>query len=177
VNACGIAMDLMLDCRGLTTSGRAKLDAHLADCAACSEEFAMMEELDACFAEARTRAPAGFADRVVGRTRREEAVEFGAGRACAFLGALIGAQSVVILCLGEAFRRWASGLFRGVATALGDRIMPVMLDGGRAFVREVGRLRLPAVPLRVNWLYVVAAIALIAAFAVFTMYQEEKRHA
>lgn len=177
MNACGMATERMLGYRELTPSGRAKLDAHLADCAACSEEFAMIQEFDACFAEARTSAPAGFADRVVARARREEAVEFGAGRACAFLGALVGAQSAVILCLGETFRRWVSDLFGGVAAAFGDRIVPAMLDGGRALVREIVQLRFPAVPLRVNWLYVVAAIALIAAFAVFTMHKEEKRHA
>ena len=177
MNACRDMQDWMLDYRLFTTERQEQVRSHAAECPACAEEFAMLQAFDRRFAGLREDAPAGFADRVLCRLRGEEAEDRATHRACSALGVLVAAQLAVMAFMGQGVRTFVAGLDGVAVRALQERIVPGIVAAGQSFLQEVVRVRLPAVPVRVNWLYLVVATVVIVVFALLTIHREDSRHA
>lgn len=167
----------MLDSRSLTREQQRQLRAHVADCPACAAEFAGLQMFDRCFAEVGEDAPDGFADRVWCRLKEKNVADVPAHGVYAVLGAVVAAEVAVMMLLGSGPRGFVFGLLKGALRILTERIAPSVFGAVRSLFMEVAQVRLPAVPVHIDWSYVAVCAAVVAVFALFTIHREGSRHA
>lgn len=177
MKCCRRIMDLIPDYGELPADVRRYVDDHLADCSACAEAFAVLQELDGRLAGLRGHVPGNFADQVLSRIQREETDVQTTRLPCRVLGAVIVAELVVIACFQHGFRSFSSGLVGAIAPVLRERVIPVLTGLWQTIASEAGRLRLPALSGNVNWLQVTRGLIILLVFAVLTIHQGGKRHA
>ena len=173
--SCDRFTDLVLEVRHADPETRRAMDQHMQQCAACRQVHQQMQEVAAMFTDTdHVEPPEGFADRVMAAVTTGHPVE--GDTAIPVLTAVLA----VLLALAYAAQHGVIRLWTDVSSAVAAVCrdwLPALknaLDAPVGMVTGIGQ-RLLAAQAGIDWLLVAAAVGIVLAFGLGSVYEMSRK--